>query len=208
MNFCEFKEFKRRARSEDDDDTQEVDTVDSGDVDAGTPEERIEAASKELLAGLRDELLSRVIAAGWKFFELLIIDLMRAMGYGGSGSSKHIGKSGDGGIDGVINEDPLGLDIVYLQAKCYAPGAGIGVEKIREFAGTLDERGATKGVFVTTTHFAPAARQYAERSPKRLILIDGKDLTRLMVQYGVGVRAFATVKLQRIDLDYFETANE
>lgn len=205
MTFTEFNDFKRRARPESD---EGADIAISADADTKTPVERIDAASKELVAELRDELLSRIIEAGWQFFELLIIDLMRAMGYGGSGSAKHMGKSGDGGIDGVINEDPLGLDIVYLQAKCYAPKNVIGVEKIREFAGTLDERGATKGVFVTTSHFAAAAQQYAERSPKRLILIDGDELTRLLVQYGVGVRSFKTVELKRIDLDYFEAEAE
>ena len=103
-----------------------------------------------------------------------------------------------------INEDPLGLDIVYLQAKRYAPGNTVGVEKVREFAGSLVERGATKGVFVTTSHFAPSAKAYAERIPQRLILIDGDELTRLMVQYGVGVRTERMIELRKLDLGYFE----
>jgi restriction system protein len=154
-------------------------------------------------SALRQELLVRITIADPTFFEHLIIDLMIKMGYGGSGSGRHLGKTSDGGVDGIINEDPLGLDIVYLQAKRYAPGNAIGVDKVREFAGSLDERGAVKGVFVTTSHFAPQARQYAERSPKRLILIDGEELTRLLVRYGVGVRTFETVELKKIDFDYF-----
>ena len=104
----------------------------------------------------------------------------------------------------MINEDPLGLDIVYLQAKRYAPGNTIGVEKVREFAGSLVERGATKGVFVTTSHFAAGAKAYAERIPQRLILIDGAELTQLMVRFGVGVRVERTVEFKRLDLDYFD----
>ena len=130
------------------------------------------------------------------------------MGLGGPGSGPHLGKTSDGGVDGIVRADPLGLDIVFLQAKRYSPGNGIGVDKIREFAGTLDERGALKGVFVTTSHFAPSARQYAERSPKRLVLIDGDELARLLIMYGVGVRAFDTVQLKRIDLDYFPVSED
>jgi restriction system protein len=128
------------------------------------------------------------------------------MGYGGSraNAGQRVGKTADGGIDGVINEDPLGLDIVYLQAKRYAPGNTVGVDKVREFAGSLVERGASKGVFVTTSQFAPAAKTYAERIPQRLILMDGDELTRLMVQYGVGVRTERTIEYRKLDLDYFD----
>lgn len=128
------------------------------------------------------------------------------MGYGGAraNAGRRVGKSADGGIDGIINEDPLGLDIVYLQAKRYTPGNTVGVEKVREFAGSLVERGASKGVFVTTSAFAPGARSYAERVPQRLVLIDGDELTRLMVRYGVGVRTERTIEFRKLDLDYFE----
>jgi restriction system protein len=170
-----------------------------------TPEEQIEIAAQEMNSALRDELLARIVTADPTFFEKVIIDLMLAMGYGASGSGQHLGKTNDGGIDGIINEDPLGLDVVFLQAKRYAPGNNIGVEKIREFAGSLDEKGAVKGVFVTTSSFAQGARNYAERSPKRLILIDGEELTRLLVRYGVAVRTFRTVELKKIDMDYFNT---
>jgi restriction system protein len=171
---------------------------------AGTPDERIEAAFNEWNAALRSELLDRIQAMDPTRFEKLIIDLLLGMGYGAGGSSKHLGRTSDGGVDGVINEDVLGLDIIYLQAKRYAAGNAIGVEKIREFAGALDERGATKGVFVTTSHFAPQARAYAQRSPKRLVLIDGEELTRLMVQYGIGVRVYRTLEMKKLDTDYFE----
>jgi restriction system protein len=184
-----------------------------GDVATGriptqqaTPEEQIEAAYEEITDELRGELLDRIVDASPAFFEQVIIDLMVAMGYGGSGAeaAKRVGRSGDGGIDGLINEDILGLDNIYLQAKRYAPGTGIGVEKVREFAGSLVERGASKGVFVTTSHFAGGAKDYAERIPQKLILIDGDMLTKLMIRHGVGVRTTRTVELKKLDLDYFE----
>jgi restriction system protein len=103
----------------------------------------------------------------------------------------------------VIKEDPLGLDVIYLQAKRYQTDNVVGVDKIREFAGSLDEKRSTRGVLVTTSRFAAAARAYAQASPKRLILIDGEELGRLLVEYGVGVRVFRTVELKRVDLDYF-----
>jgi restriction system protein len=175
-------------------------------LEAATPEERVEAASNEIEEDLRAELLERVLKMSPAFFEKVVVDLLLAMGYGGAGtgSGKRIGRTGDGGVDGVINEDALGLDIVYIQAKRYAPGNVVGVDRVREFSGAMEERGAIKGVFVTTSHFAPAARSFAERVPKRLILVDGKELSRLLVRYGVGVRAVRTVELKKVDLDYFE----
>jgi restriction system protein len=140
-------------------------------------------------------------------FEKLIVDLMLGMGYGARGSGQHLGQTADGGVDGVINEDALGLDLIYLQAKRYSTENTIGVEKIREFAGSLDERGATKGVFVTTSFFAQPARRYAQRSPKRLILIDGSELTKYLIKYGVAVRPYQTIDLRKLDIDYFDEMN-
>lgn len=205
--FAEFRAFKERSRTtakpETSKETHREHTIGSAEFEAATPEERIEAAADELNTALRQELLTRIVAAHPTFFEHLIIDLMLAMGYGGSGAGKHLGRTADGGVDGIINEDPLGLDIVFLQAKRYTPGNPVSVNQVREFAGTLDERGAIKGVFVTTSNFANSARTYAERSPKRLILIDGDELTRLLSLYGVGVRSFRRLDLKKIDEDYF-----
>ena len=154
---------------------------------------------------MRTELLERVVQGAPVFFEKLVIDLLLAMNYGaGAESGKHLGRTGDGGIDGIVNGDALGLDTVYIQAKKYAPGNAVGIEKIHEFAGAMAARGATKGVFVTTSHFTGPARATAERLPQRLILIDGEELSRLLVRYGVGVRAVRRVELKKIDLDYFE----
>jgi restriction system protein len=200
--FDNFKEFSRRSRQ-----IRENQEECQTDVEAesATPEEKIDIFYQVMNSTLREELLTRLASSDPTFFEHLIIDLMIAMGYGGAGSGRHLGKTSDGGVDGVINEDPLGLNIVFLQAKRYAADNVIGVDKIREFAGSLDEKGAIKGVFVTTSRFAPQAKVYAERSPKRLILIDGKELSRLLVTYGVGVRTFRTIELKKIDSDYFNT---
>ena len=209
MHFAEFREFRERSRSRPGTDGMEpISEVLSKDdlVPSATPEERIEAAYTEITNELRTAILDRISRGTPRFFEKVVVDLLTGMGYGGArpNAGRRVGKTADGGIDGVINEDPLGLDIVYLQAKRYAPENTVGVDKVREFAGSLVERGATKGVFVTTSQFAPAARAYAERIPQRLILIDGDELTRLMVQYGVGVRTDRTIELRKLDLDYFD----
>lgn len=200
--FDSFRQFKQRSGQ-----TRENEDIYQADIEtaSATPEEKIDIAYQVMNSTLRDELLIRLASSDPTFFEHLIIDLMIAMGYGGAGSGRHLGKTSDGGVDGVINEDPLGLNIVFLQAKRYAVDNVIGVDKIREFAGSLDEKGAIKGVFVTTSRFAPQAKAYAERSPKRIILIDGENLTQLLVTYGVGVRTFRTIELKKIDSDYFNT---
>jgi restriction system protein len=159
---------------------------------------------------LRAQLLDRIRDLSPAFFERLVVDLIVAMGYGGTRQSvaQRLGKSGDEGIDGVVNEDPLGLDVVYIQAKRYAPDNTIGRERIQQFAGALVGQGASKGVFVTTSSFSRGAIEYAQRVPQRIILVDGSKLTRLMLQYGVGVRIERTIDLKRIDLDYFEEAED
>jgi restriction system protein len=196
MHFPEFREFWKRSRSRPGNGGLEpiFEVLSTDDLaPSATPEERIEAAYTEITNELRAAILDRIIKGTPPFFEKVVVDLLTKMGYGGSraNAGRRVGKTADGGIDGVINEDVLGLDSVYLQAKRYAPGNTVGVDKVREFAGSLVERGANKGVFVTTSQFAPAARTYAGRIPQRLILIDGEELTRLMVQYGVGVRLIA-----------------
>ena len=208
MQFAEFREFRTRSRSRQGESSEPIaEILPLRELaPASTPEDRIEAAYTEITNELRAALLDGVMRGTSQFFEKVVVDLLTSMGYGGSrtNAGRRVGKTADGGIDGIINEDPLGLDVVYLQAKRYAAENTIGVDKVREFAGSLVERGATKGVFVTTSHFAPAAKAYAERIPQRLILIDGDELTRLMVQYGVGVRTERTVELRKLDLGYFD----
>jgi restriction system protein len=208
MQFAEFREFRERSRSRPGNGSERISEVlPLGElVPATTPEDRIETAYTEITNELRAALLDGVTKGTPQFFEKVVVDLLTSMGYGGSraNAGRRVGKTADGGIDGIINEDPLGLDVVYLQAKRYAPGNTVGVDKVREFAGSLVERGATKGVFVTTSQFAPAAKTFAERIPQRLILIDGDELTRLMVQYSVGVRTERTIELRKLDLGYFD----
>ena len=140
-----------------------------------TPEERIEAAFAELNGALRSDLQEHLQAMHDADFERLIVKLMLGLGYGAGGLGKRTGGTGDGAIDGIITEDVLGLDVIFLQAKRYSQDSAIGPDKIREFAGAMDAHGITKGVFVTTSRYTKAAREYAERSHKRLRLIDGHE---------------------------------
>lgn len=174
---------------------------------SATPEEQIAAASLAHDETVRDALLARILEATSTFFEKLIIDLLLAMGYGGSSldAGEHIGKSGDGGVDGVIREDQLGLDRVYLQAKGYQPGNTVGNEVVQAFVGALMSKGAQKGVLITTSSFTKnAIATAANLGQPRLVLIDGNELTRLMLRFSVGLRISRTVELKKIDLDYFE----
>lgn len=209
LRFPEFREFRKRRRATATSEismSQAEPSAASLETPKATPEELVDAAYSEITEELRSNLLDRIVAGTPAFFEKLIIDLLVAMGYGGSRveAGRRVGRTGDEGIDGIINEDQLGLDVVYLQAKKYTPGNVVGAEKVREFAGSLMGRGATKGVFVTTSHFAPAAKAYVDRLPQRLILIDGEELTKLMVRFGVGVRVERIVEFKKIDLDYFD----
>jgi restriction system protein len=210
MQFAQFREFRARSRSRPGNGFEPLlEAVPIRELaPASTPDDRIEVAYTEITNELRAALLDGIMSSTPQFFEKVVVDLLTSMGYGGSraNAGRRVGKTADGGIDGIINEDPLGLDIVYLQAKRYAPGNTVGVDKVREFAGSLVERGATKGVFVTTSQFAPAAKAYADRIPQRLILINADELTRLMVQYGVGVRTERTIELRKLDLGYFDEA--
>lgn len=185
---------------------RQAEEADSGDSER-TPEERIADAVAIIRADLRERLLRRVRGATPAFFEQVVVDLLVAMGYGtGKDAGEVRGKAGDGGIDGVIREDRLGLDLLYVQAKRYAPDNPIGPDKIREFSGALDFTGARKGVFITTSRFTPEAMRFAAQlQTKRIVLVDGETLTDLMIQHGVGVRAKGEpVVISEVDLNYFE----
>lgn len=170
-----------------------------------TPEDAMAAASGLLDAALRDELLALLQQLSPQRFERLIIDLLIAMGYGGGELANGLmtKASGDGGIDGIIHEDALGLDAVYVQAKRYAPDNRVSRPDVQRFIGSLTGEGATKGVFVTTSDFSKEAHEYLTRVQHRVVLINGQRLSRLMIQHGVGVRVRQTYKLQSVDEDYF-----
>ena len=169
-----------------------------------TPRERISKAHEEMNAALSDDLLETILKSSPVFFERLILDLMIALGYGDKGAEQHLGRSGDGGIDGLIKQDPLGLNAIYLQAKRYTDTV-IGVGQIREFADALNEReDMAKGVFVTTSTFAKPAVERAARSAKRLVLIDREELARLLVEYNVGVvQDGEPLYIKKVDENYF-----
>lgn len=202
--FPEFQKFQ--APKEGRDDLPKFENPTTSDVvEQSTPEEAIQTAEIQIVESLRSDLLERIGEMVPAFFEQLVVDLIVAMGYGGSRTNvaKRIGRSGDEGIDGIVNEDALGLDVVYIQAKRYARGNTIGREQIQQFTGALVGQGAMRGVFFTTSSFTRHAVEYAERVPQRIILVDGDRLTQLMIQYGVGVRVERTVDIRRVDLDYF-----
>ena len=169
------------------------------------PDEQIDAAHQELTAALAEELLDRITSDSPMRFERLVVKLMLAMGYGGSrdAAGHHLGRSGDGGIDGTIDEDPLGLGVVYLQAKRYQRGGSVGRPEVQAFVGSLVGHGANKGVFVTTASFSQHAREYAQTVPQSVILIDGEELTRLMIKYEVGVRKIRSIEVKKIDEEFF-----
>ena len=169
-----------------------------------TPEERIDASFDEIETEFKAELLNRILNQSPTFFEELVVTLLSAMGYGDRGSlSKAVGKSGDGGIDGVIHQDKLGLDVVYLQAKRYAPGNSVGRPELQGFVGTLSGVSAQKGVFVATSHFSRGALEYLRTIPQRVITIDGNTLVELMLENGVGVKIKKSYQVHRIDEDFF-----
>ena len=180
-------------------------TVESLSESADTPEEELEGVVQQLRRTLEFDVLDRVRKATPAFLEQVVIDLLISMGYGGGDTAMgHVtGGPGDGGIDGTIREDTLGLDEVYVQAKKYAEGSTVGESDLRNFAGAIDAAGTTKGVFVTTSDFTRGARNYVARSPKRIVLIDGEELARLMVAHDIGVRTRIRHQIKRIDEDYF-----
>ena len=171
--------------------------------DSQHPEESIEENYHKIREGLATELLQKIKNNTPAFFEKLVIDLLVKMGYGGSqeDAGKAVGGSGDGGIDGIIKADPLGLNVVYIQAKRWE--GNVGAPPIRDFVGALDGEGVQDGIFITTSDFNPAAKEFAERSSKRVILINGSELARYMINHNVGVSIEKTYEIKRVDSDYF-----
>jgi restriction system protein len=178
--------------------------ITSGDV--ATPEDSIRSAHSLLQQALSQELLERLRNSSPAFFERVVVRLLLAMGYGGSlaEAGRAIGRSGDNGVDGVIDQDTLGLDRVYVQAKRYAEETTVGAGDIRDFFGSLDMHKANKGLFVTTSTFTKAATETVEKLGKRIVLIDGRDLTKLMVRFNVGCRPEEVFEMKKIDEEFFE----
>ena len=183
-------------------------TIENGfDNSEGTAEESIEENYQKIREGLAAELLQNIKENTPAFFEKLVIDLLFKMGYGGSREdAQAVGRSGDGGIDGVIKADPLGLNVVYVQAKRWKDN--IGEPPLRDFVGALDGKGVQEGIFITTSDFNRSAKEFVERSSKRVILINGSQLARYMIDHNVGVSTTKTYEIKRVDSDYFAENTE
>lgn len=168
-----------------------------------TPEEAIEDGYQKIRANLVDEILSQVKQCSPKFFEQLVVKLMLKMGYGGSlqDAGQVVGQVGDGGIDGVIKEDKLGLDVIYLQAKRWE--CTVGAKEIRDFVGSLVGCKANKGVFITTSSFTKDAKHYVTTIQHKVVLLDGDALAQLMIDYDIGVSKVVSYEIKKVDLDYF-----
>ncbi|WP_326173794.1 restriction endonuclease [Bacillus haynesii] len=169
-----------------------------------TPQEQIDKSYEVIQQQIKEELLDKVKSCTPEFFERLVVELLVAMGYGGSiqDAGKAIGRSGDGGIDGIIKEDILGLDMLYVQAKRWE--GNVGRPEIQKFAGSLEGHRAKKGVFITTSEYTISAKEYINQIEKKIILINGKELAEYMLKYGIGVSEVTTYTIKKIDLDYFD----
>jgi restriction system protein len=205
--YPEFLEFKERAREKQQTKPALDLTPTASLTSAGTPREQLAEAAEEANAAVAAELLNRIRGREPAFLEQLVLRLLTAMGYGGrAGAAEHLGRYGDQGLDGVIRQDALGLDRVYVQAKRYGAENPVGRPEIQAFVGALHGAQADRGVFIATSRFTPDARDYAERVPARLVLIDGERLTELMVLHNVGVQDEQTFTIKRVDEDFFESA--
>ncbi|MCG7333270.1 restriction endonuclease [Salinicoccus roseus] len=199
LRYKNFREFQNQVPKEE----KDIEITDEKEM---TPLELIEENHRLLKNELQDELLDKIMSCSPTFFENLIVELIVSMGYGGSvqDAGKAIGKSGDEGIDGIIKEDVLGLEMIFLQAKRWNPDGAISRPEIQSFVGSLVGRQASKGLFITTAKFTKGAIEYAEKVDKRVILIDGQQLTDLMFNYNVGVVREMVFTTKKIDAEFFE----
>lgn len=208
--FKEFQDFKTKVNQADS--TTAGISPSQGATPLGTPsssetpDEALRKAHAVITGALAADLLERVRGATPVFFEKLIVELLLAMGYGGTSedAGRAIGQSGDDGVDGVIDQDPLGVDQIFVQAKRYAEGNNIGAGAIRDFYGALSLKKAQKGIFVTTSAFSQPAIETARGLGSRIVLIDGLQLSKLMIRYNVGCRDEDVLHLKRVDEDFFE----
>lgn len=197
--FPEFEAFRAIENEKSDNSPQTVANTDS----SGTPEELIEQSYQELKTALLDDIIQRVKACSPQFFEQLVVDTVVKMGYGGSRkeAGKAIGQSGDEGIDGIINEDRLGLDVIYLQAKRWE--GNVSRPEIQKFAGALQGKRARKGIFITTSDFTSEAKEFVRHIDAKIILISGHQLAELMWEYSIGVSSSASYEVKKLDIDFF-----
>ena len=199
--YPEFVSFKQGKHETDDQVTNDNKKLED---QALTPEDALADAYGVLTENLQVEVLAIILDSSPSFFERLVVDLLVGMGYGGNkqAAGRAMGKSGDGGIDGIINEDRLGLDVIYIQAKRWE--GNVGRPEIQKFAGALQGQRAKKGVFITTSGFTKDALEYVSLIDTRIILIDGKLLTKLMIEFNIGVSTVGRYEVKSLDTDYFD----
>ena len=202
--FPDFVEFRTPKRTAETDTELLKKTPEEAAAEALNPEETLESSYQSLKRNLAVELLERIATCSPKFFESLVIDLLVAMGYGGSrkDAGQAIGRGGDEGVDGVIKEDRLGLDVIYVQAKKWK--STVGRPDVQAFAGSLEGQRARKGIFITMSEFSREAKEYTSRIEKKIILLDGEALANLMIEHGIGVTEVSTYSVKKVDSDYFE----
>ena len=208
MKYPEFAEYATTSSGTEKKQTAKV--IEELEDSKQTPTEQLENAYQTIVKDLAADLLQKVLEQSAQFFEHLVLDLLLKMGYGGSLSDAGLVTkySHDDGIDGIIKEDKLGLDKIYIQAKRYNTANTIVKPQIQQFVGALDEQKASKGVFITTSSYSSEARKYAEeKASKKIVLIDGQELARYMIEYNVGVSLKHVYEVKRIDSDYFEDDN-
>jgi restriction system protein len=200
--FPEFAEFRKREGHTEKHDEEPINSIKETPV--RTPIELLEESYQNLRQALAQEIIETIHSCRPKFFENLVVDLLIAMGYGGSrkDTGAAIGRTGDGGVDGIIKEDRLGLDIVYIQAKRWTNT--VSAPDVQAFAGSLEGFRARKGVMITTSKFSPKAHEYVEKIEKKIVLIDGEQLAQLMIDFGIGVTEVDHYVVKRLDLDYFD----
>ncbi|MEY4730082.1 MAG: mrr restriction system protein [Pseudomonadota bacterium] len=201
--YPEFLKFQQLKGTRSGDKTADVkETV---EFSTATPSEALETAYENLRDELVDELLGNLKKASPSFFERVVVELLVKMGYGGSraDAGRAIGKSGDGGIDGIIKEDKLGLDVIYIQAKRWDSNP-VGRPDVMQFAGALQAQHASKGIFITTSRFTDDARSYVSQIGSKIVLIDGQQVTNLMIEHDVGVATVSLYPVKKIDSDYFD----
>lgn len=203
MQFQEFVEFsspKQKETKQSSSLTNELLIEDYGG-ESETPEELMERGYKLTYENLKQELLEKLRKGSPEFFEVVVVNLLKKMGYG---EGEVVGGSYDGGVDGIIYQDPLRIDKIYLQAKRYSENNTVGQSAIRNFIGALETKGATKGVFITTSSFQRDVNELIEMTPKNLVLIGGEQLVELMIEYNVGITKDKVYEIKKIDVDYFE----
>jgi restriction system protein len=204
--FPEFIAFQNRSSSGDDNDELVVFPKYAVVDESQTPDDLMRITNRAINASLGQDIIDRIIVGTPAFFERVVVSLLLSMGYGGTfaEAGRAIGKAGDDGVDGVIDQDTLGLDRVYIQAKRYQLDNSIGPGAIRDFFGSLDMHKATKGLFVTTSTFTKSAVETADKLGKRIVLIDGRALAQLMVRFNVGCRVEEVFEFKKIDEEFFE----